>query len=530
MGVGAKHSVMKLETSPRVRPRGGEARSGRAVAAVGGRCCRGPASAAAARVAAMDPNQKDYAPRPGGVFYNHSMHPNDANASMAMGGGGGEYGMAPAQAAHMVYSHEGQPMQVAYYQQGQMSMQMSSDMQQMQMMQMHQHFQQQQQQQQQLYQQQAQQQQQQAQMQHHNNMMAHTHHQQQQLMREYGASGNGSNSGSGSNTNNNERSPSGLPSPTTPASASQSPASAAVSAAGGPRRQPPAAAAGRGAGKPLDDTVTAAALSSLSLAGVATSQPPMIPTSAVSGVGSVLPSLSSEMLPSAQPPGGGAPVSAPVPLTTPPSLGNPTSVASATSAIAPAAAIAEQAAAGIIFGCTTTTYDECHALSMVGLPRKYLPLVKSIVSGHTLIFLFNFSDRQLHGTYIATSDGQENLSLTAWRGTAPTPKASNSLGMELDVDDGSPFPAQCTFEIVEEFAYAQPLRSAPPFLQTPPLLFSLLLFSRSLYASHLSARAYIQAGARGRVPPHSRVHREAALQVQALAMAVPRPPRDDVRV
>ena len=36
----------------------------------------------------MDPNQKDYAPRPGGVFYNHSMHPNDA-ASMGMGGGGG---------------------------------------------------------------------------------------------------------------------------------------------------------------------------------------------------------------------------------------------------------------------------------------------------------------------------------------------------------------------------------------------------------------------------------------------------------
>ena len=45
-----------------------------------------------------------------------------------------------------------------------------------------------------------------------------------------------------------------------------------------------------------------------------------------------------------------------------------------------------------------------HALSMVGLPRKYLPLVKSIVAGHTLIFLFNFSDRQLHGVYLATSD------------------------------------------------------------------------------------------------------------------------------
>jgi hypothetical protein len=64
------------------------------------------------------------------------------------------------------------------------------------------------------------------------------------------------------------------------------------------------------------------------------------------------------------------------------------------------------AAAGVIFGCTNSTYEECFRLSMVGLPRKYLPLVESIVAGHTLIFLFNFSDRQLHGVYIATSAGQ----------------------------------------------------------------------------------------------------------------------------
>lgn len=32
---------------------------------------------------------------------------------------------------------------------------------------------------------------------------------------------------------------------------------------------------------------------------------------------------------------------------------------------------------------------------MVGLPRKYLPLVESIVGGFTLVFLFNFSDRKV---------------------------------------------------------------------------------------------------------------------------------------
>ena len=124
-----------------------------------------------------------------------------------------------------------------------------------------------------------------------------------------------------------------------------------------------------------------------------------------------------------------------------------------------------QPASGIIFGCTSSTYDECHALSMVGLPRKYLPLVRSIRRGYTLIFLFNFSDRHLHGAYVATSDGQENLSVGAWRGTAAAPKqtapgggSGGGLGGNLDLesltddDDGSPFPAQCTFDIVEEFA------------------------------------------------------------------------------
>ena len=67
------------------------------------------------------------------------------------------------------------------------------------------------------------------------------------------------------------------------------------------------------------------------------------------------------------------------------------------------------------------------------------------------------SHRQLHGVYLATSDGQENLSLTAWKSLAPTPKMGRrdeQLGMEIEVDtdSGSPFPAQCTFDIVEEFA------------------------------------------------------------------------------
>ena len=119
----------------------------------------------------------------------------------------------------------------------------------------------------------------------------------------------------------------------------------------------------------------------------------------------------------------------------------------------------QQPAAGIIFGCTNSTFEECFRLSMVGLPRKYLPLADSIVAHHTLVFLFNFSDRHLHGVYVATSKGQDNLSLSAWRGDAPTPKVSRRDELTgLDIEDeeaddggGSPFPAQCTFDIMEEF-------------------------------------------------------------------------------
>ena len=95
----------------------------------------------------------------------------------------------------------------------------------------------------------------------------------------------------------------------------------------------------------------------------------------------------------------------------------------------------------------------------LGGPGKGLPLVESIYSGKTLIFLFNFTDRQLHGVYIATSDGRENISLSAWKGSAPTPRTGRkdeATGLEVEDapgdDEGSPFPAQCTFQLVEEFA------------------------------------------------------------------------------
>ena len=86
-----------------------------------------------------------------------------------------------------------------------------------------------------------------------------------------------------------------------------------------------------------------------------------------------------------------------------------------------------------------------------------------MAAGHTKIFLFNFSDRQLHGVYLATSNGQENMSLSAWQTVAPKPlllrdeHAEGGVDKEELLDEAefssvSPFPAPCSFTILEEFS------------------------------------------------------------------------------
>ena len=119
------------------------------------------------------------------------------------------------------------------------------------------------------------------------------------------------------------------------------------------------------------------------------------------------------------------------------------------------------------------------------------------------------------------------------RGTAPAPKASNGLGLELDDDDGSPFPAQCTFDIVEEFAYARHTRAriaCTPRIMARTALCMARTATRHADAPRVPSSLPSQAHAGDRVPTHPRVHGAATLQVQAVAMAVPRPGRDHVHV
>jgi len=63
-------------------------------------------------------------------------------------------------------------------------------------------------------------------------------------------------------------------------------------------------------------------------------------------------------------------------------------------------------AAGMIFGCSDSTLAECMASSVAGMLAKYAPLAQTVVAGTTLVFLFNYSSRTLHGTFVATSNAE----------------------------------------------------------------------------------------------------------------------------
>ncbi|XP_073297665.1 uncharacterized protein [Primulina huaijiensis] len=71
--------------------------------------------------------------------------------------------------------------------------------------------------------------------------------------------------------------------------------------------------------------------------------------------------------------------------------------------------------AAVIFGCKHHTMQECLHKLLFGLPANHFSYVKHITPGLPL-FLFNYSDRTLHGIFEATSLGQMNIDPHAWLG------------------------------------------------------------------------------------------------------------------
>ncbi|KAL3524020.1 hypothetical protein ACH5RR_016854 [Cinchona calisaya] len=98
----------------------------------------------------------------------------------------------------------------------------------------------------------------------------------------------------------------------------------------------------------------------------------------------------------------------------------------------------------VIFGCKHKTIKECKLKQLFGLPAPHFSYVKNVTPGLTL-FLFNYSDRKLHGIYEAASPGRLNI---------------NPYGWTVDGTERTPYPAQvqvrvrkqCRPLLEEEFA------------------------------------------------------------------------------
>lgn len=68
---------------------------------------------------------------------------------------------------------------------------------------------------------------------------------------------------------------------------------------------------------------------------------------------------------------------------------------------------------GVIFGCKNDTIEECFRKQLFGLPSVHYSYVRNIKPGLPL-FLFNYSDRKLHGLFEAASPGQMSIDPYAW--------------------------------------------------------------------------------------------------------------------
>ena len=102
---------------------------------------------------------------------------------------------------------------------------------------------------------------------------------------------------------------------------------------------------------------------------------------------------------------------------------------------------------GVMFVCTKFTQEECFRRRLLGLPRRDLDLVAACQPGRTALFLFNFTTRELHGVFVASSPGRLNLDGDAWKRSLYHRPGSTRAGAGT-----SPFPSQVKFAILREFS------------------------------------------------------------------------------
>lgn len=104
--------------------------------------------------------------------------------------------------------------------------------------------------------------------------------------------------------------------------------------------------------------------------------------------------------------------------------------------------------------CTNETIDECFQLGVFGLPKQYVPLVRSLEYSSCALFLFNITSRELHGVYKVGSskDYQDDEEQTSRYPTGDIYLVPNAWNRNRNQVRGSPFPAQIPFNIIFDFA------------------------------------------------------------------------------
>ncbi|XP_004492506.1 uncharacterized protein [Cicer arietinum] len=85
---------------------------------------------------------------------------------------------------------------------------------------------------------------------------------------------------------------------------------------------------------------------------------------------------------------------------------------------------------GVIFGCKNATIKECLTKQLFGLPAQHFSYVKNIRPGLPL-FLFNYTDRMLHGIFEAACNGRMLIDRYGW----------------TDGSDSTQFPAQVQIRV-----------------------------------------------------------------------------------
>jgi hypothetical protein len=73
---------------------------------------------------------------------------------------------------------------------------------------------------------------------------------------------------------------------------------------------------------------------------------------------------------------------------------------------------------GYIFLCANSTETECYDRLLFGGKEKYRKEIPTIKPGDRL-FLFNYQEGLLHGTFSATSEAKMNIQPEAWKGGFP---------------------------------------------------------------------------------------------------------------